>query len=174
MHKIVPIEPTEEMIKAWKKYDVESPNIVPYETSIAGHYKAMLSAAPDVAGEAVACPFPCGWKNMTKYAHSACAFLARSTVDEKFTEAEVTAIHEISKYLLKTLYAINSNPQPDRTAERKTIGTVSEYQRLLDREVELEAERDSYKSALEAALVEKSQAKQAIAQINALQPSENN
>ena len=53
--KLVPIEPTDEMIKAWKKYDVESPNIVPYETSIAGYYKAMLTAAPDVAGEAVAC-----------------------------------------------------------------------------------------------------------------------
>lgn len=42
----VPIEPTEEMIKSYRKYIDESPYVEPYETSIKGMYKAMIQAAP--------------------------------------------------------------------------------------------------------------------------------
>lgn len=45
-YKLVPVEPTDGMIAAYNKYHKESPYIEPYETSVTGYYKAMLSAAP--------------------------------------------------------------------------------------------------------------------------------
>lgn len=45
-YKLVPVEPTDEMIAAYTKYGSESPYSEPYETSVTGYYKAMLSASP--------------------------------------------------------------------------------------------------------------------------------
>lgn len=51
--KVVPVEPTEEMVTARIKYDKDSPYNAPFETTIEGQYRAMLAAALGKAREAL-------------------------------------------------------------------------------------------------------------------------